>query len=90
MTEKKLEFETEAAQKLHNSVIHEKVPKKKKKTKKAKEPLLSRDKKEGYLSPDGQHVIEYLSAGKYPSFLSLDRRGSFAFLVFFFFFGTFS
>ena len=60
----KLNFETEAAQKLHNSVIHKKVPKEVKKTKKAKEPLLSRDKKKGYLSPDGQHTIEYFSDGK--------------------------
>lgn len=60
----KLNFETEAAQKLHNSVIHKKVPKEVKKTKKAKEPLLSRDKKKGYLSPDGQHIIEYFSDGK--------------------------
>jgi hypothetical protein len=70
----KLEFETEAAQKLHNSVIHEKVPKKKKKTKKAKEPLLSRDKKEGYLSPDGQHVIEYLSDGKSKTIVDLAKK----------------
>lgn len=70
----KLEFETEAAQKLHNSVIHKKVPKKKKKTKKAKEPLLSIDKKEGYLSPDGQHIIEYLSDGKSKTLADLAKK----------------
>ena len=70
----KLEFETEAAQRLHNSVIHEKVPKKKKKTKKAKEPLMSIDKKEGYLSPDGQHIIEYLSDGKSKTLADLAKK----------------
>ena len=61
----KLEFKTEAAHKLHVSVIHKEVPKKvKKATKKKKEPLLSRDGKKGYLSPDGQHVIEYFPDGK--------------------------
>ncbi len=60
-----LTFETEAAHKLHFSVIHNDVPKKvKTATKKAKEPLLSIDKKKGYLSPDGQHIIGYLPDGK--------------------------
>ena len=61
----KLEFKTEAAHKLHVSVIHKEVSKKvTKPTKKKKEPLLSIDGKEGYLSPDGTHVIEYLPDGK--------------------------
>ena len=59
----KLKFETEAGKKLHDSVIH-KVQKKVKKTEKAKEPLLSIDKKKGYPSLDGRHVIVYFSDGK--------------------------
>ncbi len=70
----KLEFETEAAQKLHNSVIHKEVPKEVKKTKKVKEPLMSADKKKGYLSPDGQHVIEYLSDGKSKTLAELAQK----------------
>jgi len=61
----KLEFETEAAHKLHISVIHKEVPKKvKKSTKKKKEPLLTIKGEKGYLSPDGRHVIAYLPDGK--------------------------
>ena len=61
----KLKFETEAAYKLHISVIHSKVPKKvKKSTKKKKEPLLTIKGEKGYLSPDGKHVIAYLPDGK--------------------------
>ena len=61
----KLKFETEAAKKLHDSVIHEQTPKKKVKTpKKKKEPLLSLDRRKGYLSLDGRHVIAFLPDGK--------------------------
>ena len=61
----KLKFETEAAYKLHISVIHSEVPKKvKKSTKKKKEPLLTIKGEKGYLSPDGKHVIAYLPDGK--------------------------
>lgn len=70
----KLNFETEAAKKLHNSVIHKEVSKKVKKTRKAKEPLLSIDGKQGYLSPDGRHVVEYLSDGKSKKLSDLAKK----------------
>ena len=60
----KLKFETEAAKKLHDSVIHKEVSKKVKPTKKVKETLLSIDGKKGYLSPDGGHIIAFLPNGK--------------------------
>ena len=69
----KLKFETEAGKKLHDSVIH-KVQKKVKQTKKAKEPLLSIDGKNGYLSPDGQHVISYLPDGKSKTLLDYAKK----------------
>tara|TARA_B100001564_G_C20641361_1_gene672304 strand:- start:477 stop:992 length:516 start_codon:yes stop_codon:yes gene_type:complete len=60
-----LTFETEAAHKLHISIIHNEVPKKvKKSTKKKKEPLLTIKGEKGYLSPDGGHAIAYYPDGK--------------------------
>jgi len=61
----KLKFETEAAKRLHDSVIHKQISKKKVKSpQKKKEPLLSLDGRKGYLSLDGGHVIAFLPDGK--------------------------
>ena len=66
-----LEFETEAGKKLHDSINHKQVPKKKKK---AKEPLLTIKGEKGYLSADGKHVIAYLSDGKSKKLSDLERE----------------
>ena len=66
-----LEFETEAGKKLHDSINHKQVPKKKKK---AKEPLLTIKGEKGYLSPDGKHVIAYLSDGKSKKLSDLAKK----------------
>ena len=56
-----MEFETEAGKRLHDSINHKPVPKKKKKT---KEVHLTIGGNKGYLSSDGKQVKAYFPDGK--------------------------
>lgn len=75
-----IKFNTEAAEKLHNSVFHEKEIKATKTPKKRsnkKDKLLAIDGRKGYLSDDGIFVSAFLPDGKskqYKDYVKLMRK----------------